>query len=805
MLSSINQTVGQFWAIVAGECEYSRESWILPGLTLLPLVTLLLTATPAVAGPAGGGRSLVRDESLDSGRTTPTSARPSSGLAQQIPRQRRKATGALQGLVADESTLPLPGVRIRLRNVTSGRIHQILTNGEGVFRLLDLPPGEYELQAEKAGFRTVVQSGINLQVGKALTLCLQLQREAGPVSEAPGVPRRSEMIMPGAVVPPSEEEVTTVRELPRRRLPEPIPETPSVPLEVLNAPPLTDPPIGFTGSGSRPNEGRAGDDFIEIRDRWRLGFPEWDRQTGYEAPYHRGRPYDPYNQNVLKGDYPIIGQDIFMNLTGSSETLVDFRRVYTPSGVSAADPRSERFFGRGEQFFLRQNFELTVEVFKGSTAFKPQDWVFRITPVLNINYLNTRENGVVDIDVRRGTNRLDGHVGLQEFFVELKLADSPPGLPGFFRGLFGRDKSPYFDFTSVRIGIQKFNSDFRGFIFRDQNLGFRLFGNNNNNLYQWNLAYFTQIEKDTNSELNTVFDSRHQNILIFNFYRQDFIWKGYTIQGSLHYNDDHAGNRDEGGLHFNTNGFLERPAPIGSFTPHNLNIVYLGIAGDGHIGRLNLTHAFYQAMGEDDLNPIANRRVDVNAQMLAIEASADRDWVRFKGSFFWASGDKRPQDSHARGFDAIFDEPVFAGSEFSFWNGQGLRLTSTGVGLVQPKSLLPSLRTSKTEGQSNFVNPGLFLFNMGTDLELTPKLRALINVNILRFHHTESLELLLFQSPIRHFIGTDYSIGVQYRPLLNNNVIIKGGVSALVPGSGFKDMFTSQTLYSAFISTRFTF
>jgi hypothetical protein len=375
--------------------------------------------------------------------------------------------------------------------------------------------------------------------------------------------------------------------------------------------------------------------------------------------------------------------------------------------------------------------------------------------------------------------------------------------------LVGRDKSPYFDFTSVRVGIQKFNSDFRGFIFREQNLGFRLFGNNSNNLYQWNLAYFTQLEKDTNSELNTVFDSRHQNVAIFNFYRQDFIFKGYTIQGSIHYNDDHAGNHDEliDGVrsHFNTNNFLERPAPIGSFTPHNLNIVYLGVTGDGHIGRLNLTHAFYQALGEDDLNPIANRKVDVNAQMLAVEASLDRDWVRLKGSFFWSSGDDKPQDDDARGFDAIFDEPLFAGGEFSFWNGQGIRLTGTGVGLVQPKSLLPSLRTSKTEGQSNFVNPGLFLFNVGTDLELTPKLRALINVNILRFQHTEPLELLLFQDNLRHFIGTDYSIGVQYRPLLNNNIIIKGGISALVPGHGLRDIFTSQTLYSAFVSTRFTF
>jgi hypothetical protein len=760
---------------------------------------------PAYAGSIGWNRLELGTELRRSGLETSTGEEPEFSDPQRIPRRPAERTGAIHGLITDQNKTTLPGVEISLRNLESGKTTQALTNGEGVFRLLALPPGEYEFRAHQQGYDSLIQPGIQVLAGEIVTLHFELKSDNGSVRKG-RLFRRSEVGQPRETSPAGEaEEPGVVRQLLRRPAPGVVHEAAPAPLEVLIAPAAKDSPVGFTGSGSRPTGGRVGDESIPIEDRWRLGLPAWDRSQSYEAPYHRGRAYDPYNQNVLKGDYPILGQDIFAALTGSSETLVEFRRLYTPSNVSAADPLSDRFFGRGEQFFLRQNFELTFDLFRGSTAFKPQDWVFRITPVFNINYLNTRENGVVNIDVRKGTNRLDGHVGLQEFFGEVKLADSPPGLFGFFRGLFGREKSPYYDFTSVRVGIQKFNSDFRGFIFRDQNLGYRLFGNNSNNLYQWNLAHFTQLEKDSNSELNTIFDSRHQNVTIFNVYRQDFIWRGYTLQGSLHYNDDHAGHRDPRGLHFDTNGFLQRPAPIGGFTPHNLNIVYLGVAGDGHIGRLNLTHAFYQAWGEDDFNPIANRKVDVNAQMLAVEASVDRDWARLRGSFFWASGDDKPADQHGRAFDSIFDEPLFAGGEFSFWNGQGIRLTGAGVGLVQPKSLLPNLRTSKIEGQSNFVNPGLFLFNLGSDLELTPKWRTLINVNVLRFHHTEPIELLLFQSPIGHFIGTDYSLGVQYRPWLNNNVIIKGGVSALVPGRGFRDIFTSQTLYSAFVSTRFTF
>src|SRR5260221_9717925 len=46
-------------------------------------------------------------------------------------------------------------------------------------------------------------------------------------------------------------------------------------------------------------------------------------------------------------------------------------------------------------------------------------------------------------------------------------------------------------------------------------------------------------------------------------------------------------------------------------------------------------------------------------------------------------------------------------------------LTQTGVGLVQPNSILPSLRSSKIEGQANFINPGILIYNAGFDVEVT--------------------------------------------------------------------------------------
>jgi hypothetical protein len=248
-----------------------------------------------------------------------------------------------------------------------------------------------------------------------------------------------------------------------------------------------------------------------------------------------------------------------------------------------------------------------------------------------------------------------------------------------------------------------------------------------------------------------------------------------------------------------------RPSPVGIFQPHEIRAAYLGWTGNGHFGRINLNHAFYEALGTDTLNPIAGRSVTINAQMGAAEVSLDRDWVRYKVSAFYASGDGNPRDGRATGFDTIVDDPSFAGGMFSFWDREELRLPGTGVALTPGDSLLPSLRSSKTEGQANFVNPGLFLVNAGANFDLTPKLKSFLNVNYLRFERTAPLALLLFESPIHNTIGVDSSLGFQYRPPLSENISITGGAAALFPGQGFRDIFSGATQFSLFANVHFQF
>jgi hypothetical protein len=108
---------------------------------------------------------------------------------------------------------------------------------------------------------------------------------------------------------------------------------------------------------------------------------------------------------------------------------------------------------------------------------------------------------------------------------------------------------------------------------------------------------------------------------------------------------------------------------------------------------------------------------------------------------------------------------------------------------VQRNSLVPDLRSSKIQGQANFVNPGLQLFNLGFDMDLTPRLRMINNANLLFFDKTAVLETFLFDGHIDREIGVDLSTGFEYRPYLTNNVIFTFGAAGLLPGRGFKQVY----------------
>ncbi len=520
---------------------------------------------------------------------------------------------------------------------------------------------------------------------------------------------------------------------------------------------------------------------VPIPDRWRLM-----SALGFKFPL-----YDPYNQNPLKGDLPVLkalGPDWFFNLGVISDSLFEFRRLPTPvANQVSIQPGANDIFGAGKQSVFVQNLILNFALIKGNTTFKPPDYEFRFVPVINYNRAKVEEAGALRIDPSEGTRRTDNFVGVQELFADVHL----------------RNVSDRYDFDSLRVGIQPFTSDFRGFLFQDSPVGIRLFGNRSNNQFQYNLAWFRRLEKDTNSGLNSVEKSlRKDDVFVANLYRQDWPMVGFTSQLTAIHNS----NR-ETAEEFDTNGFLVRPAFFGDTRPHKYKVTYLGYNGDGHFGPWNVTTANYLAIGTDERHPLARQKQNIRAGFHATELSRDFDWIRIRGNFLVASGDKDPYDDEATGFDAIFENPQFAGADTSFSIRQGIPLIGGGgVAISGRNGILPSLRSSKEQGQSNFVNPGIALLGMGADFDVMPELRVFTNVSRLQFMNVSSLEALRNQAISSRDLGTDYSVAFHWRPFFTQNLIINGSAAVLKPGQALKELYgDGRSLYSVLFNVVLSF
>lgn len=509
---------------------------------------------------------------------------------------------------------------------------------------------------------------------------------------------------------------------------------------------------------------------VPVPDRWRI----------MEGLGIKQNNWDPYNQNVLKGDKPFEpfkkwGEDWFLNLAAISDTLIEARQLPTPVGAqSSGGPGALDIFGFGRQSTLNQNVIFSAAIIKGDTTFKPPDYEFRLVAALNANRTQVEEVRAINIDPRRGKIRNDSHIAIQELFFDKHL----------------RNVSDNYDFDSLRIGIQPFISDFRGFVFQDNALGVRLFGTRDNNRWQYNAAWFRRIEKDTNSGLNDITQAlRRDDTLMLNVFRQDFPVPGHTLQLSLMHNINREGDQ----TYYNNNGFLERPAVIGDTRGHDYRVTYLGASGDGHFGRWNLSTSFYAALGHDDYHPLAQQDTRIKAGFAAAELSRDFSWMRIRATAIAATGDKDPFDDRETGFDAIMENPQIAGADTSFWIRQAVPLIGGGgVAISGRNGLLPSLRSSKEQGQSNFVNPGLTLFGVGADFDITPRLRVIGNISKLDFVDTASLEVLRNQGNISTDIGIDVSAAMQYRPLMTQNIVLNASFAALLPGKGFKQLYDAD-------------
>lgn len=484
--------------------------------------------------------------------------------------------------------------------------------------------------------------------------------------------------------------------------------------------PADDQPLGMVGRRMyRPSMMQGMDDFFPVDDRWRLGFPQWNR-------YLRSRWRSPWTASVIKGDYPIWGtRDKFSQLTAFSDTFYETRQV--PFGG-----------GRIDQHNFQQTMFVTQDFFRGDGQFHPSEWLISLTPAFR--YVDNNFAGSFD------------DWSLQQGFVDLQLAVV----------------SDYYDTTNLRIGRQAFASDFRNFVFADTNDAVRLFGTHESLRTFWNLLAFNMVKKDVASNLNT-FDSREQQILIGNVIRQDFIFSGFNALAGFNYSNDTFQNKVDG--------------------------YWVELAGNGRIGQFGVSAALVQALGHDSFNPVAKRGIYANAQLAALEVTRPTDWLTPRVSMLYASGDRNPTDGIGRGFDAIFDNPNFAGGGFAYLNREAIQIG--GTRLSNGFSFLPNLR-NKNFQPSNFVNPGLWLGNVGLDAVLTTRWQAQLNANYYDFVHPEAVA---FQAgkPVGRHLGKEVSLGLLYRPLIVDNVILTFGTAAFDPGGGITSLSGSNDpLYTFF-------
>jgi hypothetical protein len=75
-----------------------------------------------------------------------------------------QSSSQLNGSVSDPSGASVAGAKITLTDAATGLHRNTTSNGAGLYQFLDVPPGNYQLEATAGGFATYVASNVTLQV-----------------------------------------------------------------------------------------------------------------------------------------------------------------------------------------------------------------------------------------------------------------------------------------------------------------------------------------------------------------------------------------------------------------------------------------------------------------------------------------------------------------------------------------------------------------------------------------------------------------------------------------------------------------
>lgn len=82
--------------------------------------------------------------------------------------------GTISGRVTDASGSTVPNANVQATNVETNQKYDTTSDASGIYQLLQLRPGSYDLQAVASGFKRLEQKGLRLQVSDRLSIDLAL-------------------------------------------------------------------------------------------------------------------------------------------------------------------------------------------------------------------------------------------------------------------------------------------------------------------------------------------------------------------------------------------------------------------------------------------------------------------------------------------------------------------------------------------------------------------------------------------------------------------------------------------------------
>jgi hypothetical protein len=78
--------------------------------------------------------------------------------------------GTLTGIVSDPSQAVVAKAAVKLRDMQSGSQREAVTNSDGLYVFVSVPPGAYEISVSAPGFETLKQNGIAIGGGDKINL-----------------------------------------------------------------------------------------------------------------------------------------------------------------------------------------------------------------------------------------------------------------------------------------------------------------------------------------------------------------------------------------------------------------------------------------------------------------------------------------------------------------------------------------------------------------------------------------------------------------------------------------------------------